>query len=61
MTVPLKFDDCKGCCFYSRSRINPACKHCDSGEFYEERASGREKSRHELMDLYKELTEDDDE
>ncbi|MBX4911343.1 hypothetical protein HJA82_28955 [Rhizobium bangladeshense] len=47
-----KFDDCKSCVFFLRNRVNPVCKQCDSGEFYEQKIRTREKTNHELMELY---------
>jgi hypothetical protein len=55
-----KFSDCEDCVFFSNKRINPVCKHCDSGEFFEERIVVREKTNNELMDLYGEDYSDDE-
>jgi hypothetical protein len=57
-----KFPECRRCLYQTphRTHTNPACQLCDAGEFFEER-TGREKSNHELMNLYKEITDDVDE
>jgi hypothetical protein len=54
-----KFADCKTCVFFLRNRVNPICKECDSGEFYEERVRVREKTKHELMELFGEYHDDE--
>lgn len=51
-TLRPKFDDCKSCVFYLKKTRNPICGECDSGEFYEERVRVREKTNHELMEIY---------
>ena len=56
-----KFSDCKSCVYFNKQIQNAACKLCDAGEMFEQRISTREKTRHELMDLYKEDFENDDE
>lgn len=55
-----KFSDCETCIFFSRKRTNPACRQCDSGEFYEEKVRTREKTDDELMSLYGEFSDDDE-
>ncbi len=61
-TAKMKFDDCRTCVYFLRTlrtRTNPICGQCDSGEFYEERVRVREKTKHELMELYGEYHDDE--
>lgn len=60
MSMISKFDDCRTCVFFlKRSHLNPICRECDAGEFYEEKRTSREKSREELMKLYEEYADDE--
>lgn len=54
-----KFDDCRTCIYFLRTRVNPICKQCDAGEFYEERQVSREKTLDELMKMYEEYADDE--
>lgn len=58
-TIRPKFDDCTSCVFFNRHRHNPNCGECDSGEFFEEKIRVREKTNHELMELYGEYHDDE--
>ncbi|WP_276122707.1 hypothetical protein [Pararhizobium qamdonense] len=54
-----KFDDCKSCVYFLKNRKNPICSPCGAGEFFEEKIRVREKTNHELMEIYGEQYDDE--
>lgn len=47
-----KFDECEQCRFFSKRHMNPICRECDIGEFFEERRNVRTPTDEELMKMY---------
>lgn len=53
-----KFPECVSCIYggkQTRRTMNPICKSCDRGEFFEERIRTRAPTDNELMKLYGEM------
>lgn len=61
MSEPIepKFDDCRECQHFNRSREAAICRKCEIGEFFKERISDETPDDEELMRIYARMFNDD--
>lgn len=54
-----RFPECEECRFFRPSRMNPICKQCPNGEFFEERTRHREMQPDDLLHFPKGYRDDE--
>jgi hypothetical protein len=54
-----KFEDCRECQNFNRSRESALCRKCEMGEYFKERISDETPDDEELMRIYARMIRDD--